>query len=192
MATTLIVPGLHGSGPDHWQTWLETRLADARRVDQRDWSRADLAEWAGRARREITQTRGRIFIVAHSFGALAAAQAASDHEHRIAGALFVAPADPDIFGAASYLPHQPFAFPAVLVASENDTWMRLDKAALWARRWGAEFINAGRAGHINSESGFGAWPEGLDIFQRLRRSARRREEPARACAFGHSGGASWL
>ncbi|MBP7628661.1 MAG: alpha/beta hydrolase, partial [Zoogloea sp.] len=24
--TTLIVPGFHGSGPTHWQSWFEARL----------------------------------------------------------------------------------------------------------------------------------------------------------------------
>ena len=32
MDTTLIVPGLHGSGADHWQTWFEQKLPDAVRV----------------------------------------------------------------------------------------------------------------------------------------------------------------
>ena len=30
--TTLIVPGLHGSGPAHWQTWFETQVPGALRV----------------------------------------------------------------------------------------------------------------------------------------------------------------
>ncbi len=192
MATTLIVPGLHGSGPDHWQTWFETRIPGAVRVVQRDWSRADLAEWSSRVRREINRVPGRIFIVAHSFGALAAAQAAADHEHRIAGAFLAAPADPEVFGVASYLPHEPFTFPSVIVGSTNDPWMRRDKAAAWAGRWGGDFIDLGRAGHINVESGFGAWPEGLDIFQRLRRSARTRVRSANAGSFDSLGSASWL
>ena len=32
MDTTLIVPGLNGSGPDHWQTWFERQLPDCIRV----------------------------------------------------------------------------------------------------------------------------------------------------------------
>lgn len=192
MATTLIVPGLHGSGPDHWQTRFEDRIPGAVRVIQRDWTRADLAEWSSRVRREINRVPGRIFIIAHSFGALAAAQAASDHEHRIAGALLVAPADPDIFGVASYLPHEPFSFPSVVAASANDPWMRLEKAAAWADRWGGDFINIGPAGHINVESGFGPWPEGLAIFQGLRRRARKSVQPANTGGLARSEGAPWF
>ena len=34
MDTTLIVPGLHGSGHDHWQTWFERQIPDCIRVMQ--------------------------------------------------------------------------------------------------------------------------------------------------------------
>jgi predicted alpha/beta hydrolase family esterase len=36
-ADLLIVPGLGGSGPDHWQTRWEQKLSTARRVEQSDW-----------------------------------------------------------------------------------------------------------------------------------------------------------
>lgn len=170
MSTTLIVPGLHGSGPDHWQTWFETQIPGSVRVIQRDWSQAKLPEWSSRVRREITRSPGRIFVVAHSFGALAAVQAASDHETRIAGALFVAPADPDRFSVADFLPQAPLAFPSVVVGSTNDPWISLERAAYWADLWGSDLVNLGKAGHINAASGFGRWPEGLAIFHRLRRA----------------------
>jgi hypothetical protein len=46
--------------------------------------------------------------------------------------------------------------------------MRLTAASVWADRWGSQFECIGRAGHINIESGFGAWPQGLDLFERFR------------------------
>jgi predicted alpha/beta hydrolase family esterase len=123
-------------------------------------------------RREITRNPGRLFLVAHSFGALAAVQAAHDHSDRIAGALLVAPADPEKFKVADFLPATPLGFPTAVVASSNDHWMTLERAALWADHWKADFVNLGPAGHINVESGFGPWPEGFAIFERLRRSVR--------------------
>jgi uncharacterized protein len=33
----LVIPGLGGSGPEHWQTRWEGRLSTARRVEQDDW-----------------------------------------------------------------------------------------------------------------------------------------------------------
>lgn len=51
--TVLIVPGLHGSGAAHWQTWLEGQLPEARRVVGIDWESPVLARWAGAVRRQI-------------------------------------------------------------------------------------------------------------------------------------------
>jgi len=79
MDTTLIVPGLHGSGPDHWQTWLEQQVPDCIRVMQTDWSDPDLPKWSAKLRRELSRAPGRVTVVAHSFGCLAAVQAAFDY-----------------------------------------------------------------------------------------------------------------
>lgn len=180
MTTTLIIPGLNSSGPSHWQTWLEERIPRTARVTQSDWHDADLPEWASRVRREIFRASGLVFIVAHSFGALAAVQAAHDHAHRVLGALLVAPADPAMFGVTEYLPSEPLGFPTTVVASTNDPWMAVERAARWADLWEAEFVNLGAAGHINADSGFGPWPEALALIARLQRKSDTREtQPAR-------------
>jgi predicted alpha/beta hydrolase family esterase len=103
---------------------------------------------------------------------LAAVHAAAREPERIAGALLVAPADPEKFDSIRDLPRDPLPFPAVVVASSNDPWMTLWKGADWADRWGADFVNLGDAGHINTESGFGPWPEGLSLLERLRRRSQ--------------------
>ena len=36
-ADIIIVPGLGGSGPMHWQTRWQKRLSTAKRVHQKDW-----------------------------------------------------------------------------------------------------------------------------------------------------------
>lgn len=177
MTTTLIIPGLQSSGPDHWQTWLEEQIPASVRVVQRDWSRPDLPEWSRQVRRALTTNPGRHIIVAHSFGVLAGILAASDMPDRIAGALLVAPADPERFKASSLLPQKPLPFPTVLVASSNDPWMSLVVAAHWADTWESDLVNLGDAGHINPQSGFGPWPEGLAILERLRKTAKRNVLP---------------
>ena len=169
MTTTLIVPGLHSSGPDHWQTWFEEQIPGTVRVIQSDWSNANLAEWSRRVRRDIARNPGRHILVAHSFGVLAAVHAAQEFGDRIQGALLVAPAAPDKFNVTADVPSTPLPFPAVVVASSNDPWMSLWSAAELADRWGADFVNLGEAGHINAEAGFGAWPEGLGLLDRLRK-----------------------
>lgn len=181
--TTVIVPGLKSSGPTHWQTWLEHRVAGSLRVTQRDWNDPHLPDWSSRIRREIARATDPVFIVAHSFGALAAVQAASDHRERIGGVMLVAPADPDRFGVAEFLPAKPLGFPAIVVASTNDAWMAFDRAAHWARLWKADFISLGEAGHINADAGFGPWPEALALLQRLTRAAEFRLAAERVAAF---------
>lgn len=178
MSTTLIIPGLHSSGPDHWQTWFEKHIPDSVRVIQRDWKIANLPDWSSRVRREITRNPGWITIAAHSFGALAASQAAFDHSDRIAGALLVAPADPEKFGVEDNLPAVPLPFRTVVVASTNDPWISFERARHLADLWGADLINLGKAGHINAASGFGRWPEGLEILARLRRAHGTERESA--------------
>jgi uncharacterized protein len=169
MDTTLIVPGLHGSGPDHWQTWLERQVPDCIRVMQTDWSEPDLPKWSAKLRRELSRAPGRVYVVAHSFGCLAALQAAFDYRDSIDGLMLVAPADPERFGLSAAIPERPLGVPAVVVASTNDPWMAFRSAVERAEDWGAELINLGPAGHINPQSGYGAWPRGLSILRDLRR-----------------------
>jgi len=94
MGKVLIVPGLRNSGPTHWQSWLETVLPDTRRVEQADWERPCLSDWAARVREEIDAVGEPLWVVAHSFGCLAAVTAGLVRGARIRGALLVAPADP--------------------------------------------------------------------------------------------------
>jgi predicted alpha/beta hydrolase family esterase len=166
----LIVPGLHNSGPDHWQTWLETRLPHARRVQQADWEAPCLSTWAERVRQALRETDASVWIVAHSFGCLASVVAAKDFSHKIGGALLVAPANPERF----QIPERELAgalpFPSRLVASANDPWMPLDSARRWSENWGCDFFDVGRQGHINADSGHGPWPAALEHLRALQKS----------------------
>ena len=58
-------------------------------------------------------------------------------------------------------------FPSVLVGSENDPYMTLESARKLAMHWGSSFINAGKAGHINLDSGHGHWQEGEALLRNL-------------------------
>lgn len=53
------------------------------------------------------------------------------------------------------------------MTSSNDEWVSLERARFFADRWGSAFINIGDAGHINAQSGYGDWKEGLKILERL-------------------------
>jgi predicted alpha/beta hydrolase family esterase len=156
----LLVPGLHDSGPSHWQSWLQGLYRHSLRVVQRDWGTPDLERWSSR----ITSTLERAgpgpwIAAAHSFGCLALAHhLATQAESPLRGVLLVAPADPDRFGLAAQLPQQRLPVPSLLVGSQSDPWMSISQAHRWAQRWGSHWQNLGDAGHINTEAGFGPLP----------------------------------
>lgn len=169
MSTTLIVPGLNGSGPDHWQSWWQGEDPEAIRVEQSDWVTPDLAVWAATVGEAMDRAVGPLWIVAHSFGCLASVKAAVGRTDRVAGLFLVAPADPLKFKLLEQLPVTPLSVPGLLVASSDDPWMRLMNALWWAERWGFGFHNMGAVGHINPESGFGPWPQGKALFDNFSR-----------------------
>lgn len=179
METILIVPGLRNSGPAHWQTWFEELLPGTRRVEQADWARPVLAEWGEGVAAAIGAAGEPVWIVAHSFGCLAAVEVAARRPDRVRGALLVAPANPARFGIPPERLAVRLGFPSHVVASDNDPWVGRSVAEEWARAWGSRFTSIGRAGHINVDSGHGPWPEGLGYFEQLRQSAPQPASPGR-------------
>ncbi len=174
MARILIVPGLGGSGPEHWQTCLERSLPGASRVEQNDWDRPHRDNWVARLVGAVAQAPGAV-LVAHSLGCILVAHAALEHpDLPIGAALMVAPADvdsishtPDHLRPFAPIPREALPFPAVVVASTNDPYMTLARAGELAEDWNAEFVNAGPLGHINVAAGFGPWPAGEAMVNRL-------------------------
>ena len=163
----LVAPGLHGSGPEHWQSRWQRLYPAFERVEQQHWDQPDLAAWSAQMDRVRRQDRRPTLVVAHSFGALATVRSVARDADRIAGMLLVAPADPVKFGVADVLTHEPLPCPSIMLASGNDPWMTAQHAALWAQRWGSEFVNLGALGHINAESGLGDWVAGQRHLQNL-------------------------
>lgn len=178
----LIIPGLHDSGPTHWQTWLQGQYRDALRVTQRDPSQPDLERWAQRIQRTLDAAGpGEWLAVAHSFGCLALARHLADQpDSPIREALLVAPAEPDKFGIAESLPHDRLPRRARLIASSTDPWMSAASAARWAHRWGASFSNLGPVGHINAEAGFGPLPLAKSWIEAARARAAAEHRPRHA------------
>jgi predicted alpha/beta hydrolase family esterase len=178
----LVVPGLNDSGPAHWQSWLQGHFSrQAVRVEQDDWTSADLARWSQRI--EVTlarHPRSRWVAVAHSFGCLALLRHLALGGEGVQSALLVAPADPAKFGVAGKLPQALLAIPSVLLASETDPWMTFDSACAWARVWGSQVINLGDAGHINAEAGFGPLPQAKALVEMMVRRLERERRLERA------------
>jgi len=163
----LVAPGLYGSGAGHWQTRWQTLYPWIERVEQDDWATPDLLTWNARLQHALRSSDKPVLIAAHSFGSLTTVYSASQGAPNLAGALLVAPADPDRFGLAELLNVRPLKFPALVLGSTSDPWMSNERAALWAERWGASYRCLGDLGHINAESGLGDWPQGLSLLQDL-------------------------
>jgi predicted alpha/beta hydrolase family esterase len=167
----LIVPGLNGSGPDHWQSRWEAKLSTAQRVRQADWDRPRRDAWASGLIEAVAAATRPVVLVAHSLGVVAVVHAAPELSGKVAGAFLVAPPDeaalavlPEVDPAFAPIPRAPLPFPSMLIASADDPHCALAAAEDLSFAWGAAFANAGAAGHINTESGHGPWPEGLMSF----------------------------
>lgn len=176
----LVIPGLHDSGPTHWQSRLQAHFRHSVRVQQHDWAAPDLTAWAERIEATLAaQPLARWVAVAHSFGCLAlmrhlATRHPDRHRgHGVQAALLVAPAEPARFGIAALLPPSPPGIDAVMIASETDPWMAYPQARGWARTWGSQLVNLGDAGHINVASGFGPLPLATSVAQQLIHRAER-------------------
>lgn len=178
----LIVPGLHDSGPAHWQSWLQSHYRHSLRVVQRDWSTPDLERWAARIGATLDRAGpGPWIAAAHSFGCLALVRHLADRpDSPLRAVLLVAPAEPDKFGLAEALPQRALPLPSLLVASQTDPWMSAASARRWAARWGAHWINLGDAGHINAEAGFGPLPLARRWVIAMQQRFARETRPARA------------
>lgn len=163
----VIVPGLHGSGKDHWQSRWQCLYPAFERAEQVRWDVPHLVNWSKGVEQTLRRSTRPTLVVAHSFGCLATLHCAQKGVSNLRGALLVAPADPDKFGVAASLVHTRLTFPSILVGSQNDPWMNVDRAANWANIWGCDFVDAGPAGHINADSGLGDWPDGLSLLRRL-------------------------
>ena len=163
----LILPGWQNSGPQHWQSRWEA-LYGYQRVEQHDWMRPLRGDWIARLEEVLLARAAPVWLVGHSLGCLlvAAWAAHSQQTARVAGALLVAPGDPElpVLRAAlrSWAPVQQvrLPFPALLVGSSNDPYCSLARAQQFGRDWGASFVSLGARGHLNADSGLGDWPEG--------------------------------
>ena len=162
----LIVPGLRGSGPGHWQTLWQAKHRSYRRVLQHDWLAPRLEQWRAALDAALAAAGPGAFVAAHGFGCLATLACLARRNTDAAGVLLVAPRHPGEFG---FVP-QALSLPAIVVASRTDPCLSIDEARRLARRLDARLVDAGDAGHID-----GPWPQGERLLARLFAMAQARE-----------------
>ena len=173
MRPVLLVPGIFNSGPGHWQTLWEERLPGVHRVQQRDWEHPVCGEWVDTLDAAIAKA-GEPVLVAHSLGCLVVAHWAAQSDRVVHGMLLVAVPDP----TGRSFPREAIGFAAVpsslrerhvtVVSSSDDPYSSAAFVNRCVALWGAEHVQLGAVGHINAESGLGAWPQGWAMVETWR------------------------
>jgi predicted alpha/beta hydrolase family esterase len=171
----LILHGLEGSGPEHWQSWLAGRLADAgERVsypDLPDPFAPQLGPWLealDAALDGLGDGRADATVLCHSLScALWLHHAARAEATPVRRVLLVAP--PSLgAGVAAIEPFFPIPLDAAavasaaretrLVASDNDPYCPEGAIALYAGPLGVRSELLPGGGHVNTDAGYGPWP----------------------------------
>jgi predicted alpha/beta hydrolase family esterase len=174
----VLLPGLFNSGPDHWQSLWEAQHGYTR-VEQDDWVWPRRGDWLARLEEVVLATPAPVVLVAHSLGChLVAAWAAHTRQAaRVQAAMLVAPPDterddlpPNVYNWRPIVRTRlPFASLAVI--SRDDPYCAPERALTFAADWGCRVQEVGALGHINGDSGLGAWPEGHGWLRQLAASA---------------------
>jgi len=177
MTNYLIVPGLGNSGPEHWQTFFENSGNNFKRITQQEWDAPVCNDWVAAIDKSVSDyDAASVILIGHSLGCTTIAHWATRYKKKIKGALLVAPSDVEAqeytFPAKGFspMPTKKINFKTIVVASADDPWVSLERARHFADNWGSEFINIGKAGHINAASGHKEWKEGFNILKRLTNS----------------------
>lgn len=173
--TILILPGYAGSGPNHWQSRWEKGHPDMVRVEQEDWDAPTLDGWSSTLDNYVKKAEEPVVLVAHSMSCALIAHWCQRYDtSNVLCALLVAPSDvdspaftPDAVRCCAPIPIDPLPFPSLVIASDDDPFVSLQRARYFAESWGSQFINMGSFGHINADSCLGDWPQGLAWLNEL-------------------------
>jgi predicted alpha/beta hydrolase family esterase len=160
----LLVPGRSPAGPRHWMTLWSQAYPEYMWVRRRETPDTDLDERVTALDAAVKATAEPAILVATSLGCLTVARWAASHEPGpVASALLTVP--PDVPEVAE--PFLPLPFRSIVVGSRDDEHMEFDRAKVYAAGWGAEFVDAGEVGHLNTASGHGPWPWGEELLATL-------------------------
>ena len=171
--TILIVPGLREHVADHWQTYLEQKLANATCVPRMAADAPDklsCAAWVDALDRSLAAIDGDVVLVGHSAGCAIIVHWAQRHARPVKGALLATPPDFETPLPAGYptlqtleqngwtpIPRDPLPFRSIVAASTNDPLAQFACVEKLAADWGSSIVNIGPVGHLNPASGFGEW-----------------------------------
>jgi predicted alpha/beta hydrolase family esterase len=165
----LFLAGYGNSTGEHWQAKWFKKFPSSIWVEQ-NWEHPVRDEWVNALDSALAKISEPVVVISHSLGGLAFVEWANQDPERlqqkIRGAFLVAvpDADADTFPAVirgfSSTPTQRIAIPTLMVSSSDDPYCALERSDYFAKAWGSQLINVGAKGHINTQVGFGNWPEG--------------------------------
>jgi predicted alpha/beta hydrolase family esterase len=173
----LTVPGLGGSGPGHWQTIWEQQRDDCARADLGQWSAPRRNAWVSKLDQAIRRSDMPVILAAHSLGCIAVAWWAE-----LAGQPWVGrwrarfSSLPPTWSAPTGFRRSPISLPPRARRCPSPrSWSRArtirtprpSAPLTWLATGAAIFVDAGATGHINADSGLGAWREGQMLLERL-------------------------
>jgi predicted alpha/beta hydrolase family esterase len=169
----LLLHGLDGSGPDHWQTWLAGRLEErgleVAYPNLPDASAPRIGPWLAALDDALGGLPADTTVLCHSLGCLLwLHHAARRPPSGVARALLVAPTQPDDEDLPS-VGFRPTPLDAagiaaaaretLLVCSTDDPYCPPPTSRRIAATIDAEIDWVDGGGHLNTAAGLGPWPE---------------------------------
>lgn len=177
-STVVFVPGMRDHVPEHWQTILANKLADARILPPLQEGRLSRDTQVATLDKTLSEIPGPVVLVAHSAGVMTTVQWAQEHRRPVKGALLATPPDfesplPEGYPSLEILrengwtptPRSPLPFPSIVAASTNDPLAAFDRVTELARTWGSRLVDLGAVGHLNPASGYGEWPRAEEFVR---------------------------
>lgn len=167
MIRVLILHGLDGSGPDHWQRWLEQQLREAGHEvvfpDLPNPTNPKRSEWLATLEplRESADT-----VVCHSLACCLFLHHRAGGGPEARRALLVAPpCRDDVPEIADFLPAPTTAGlvpEAELWAGDDDPYCPAGAGSVYAVPLGIPYDISEGTGHLNPDVGLGPWPRVLE------------------------------
>ena len=193
-ATIVLVPGLRGSVEDHWQTRLAAAVPNTRTVPPLGRTDPSLTARVALLAQTVEQVAGPVVLVAHSAGVLVTVHWAATYQGTaVVGALLATPPAfatelPPEYPSVRQLrdhgwlpvPRRPLPFPSILATSTDDALGNPVRLRAMANAWGSREHPLGAVGHLNPASGYGDWPEAMELVRELGDTAARPLQAASA------------
>jgi predicted alpha/beta hydrolase family esterase len=171
---TLLLHGWGGSDYPHWQSWLAGKLANEYGtisfplLDNPHYPSRN--RWLKQAKKSLEDFKPET-VVCHSLGCTLWFWLAQENLETVEHLILVAPPsiETDIGTINTFfpltLPETLYAKKIDLVASDSDPYIQIDEAKKMSEKYNANLITLKNAGHVNSDSGFGEWPQMLNLVK---------------------------